>query len=219
MATEHSKPPRVVAELGRPETPQETAQRKAAAAQKRRSQQTATNLVLALAACIAVVLVLILVVVRPSSPNFPTVDYRHVAEEAQQGIAQKLAAPELPKGWSANAARLSTGSSDGVDTWYIGFLTPDHQFIGLRQVLAGNETWIAAQLEGAHATGSTGIAGINWKVYDQRARPDTGNLAYAMSATRESSSYVLYGTAQTSEFEVLAKALAQELDETRKTKQ
>ena len=89
----------------------------------------------------------------------------------------------------------------------------------VHRTAAGNETWIAAQLEGAHATGSTGIAGINWKVYDQRARPDTGNLAYAMSATRESSSYVLYGTAQTSEFEVLAKALAQELDETRKTKQ
>jgi hypothetical protein len=215
MATEHSKPARVVAELGRPETPQETADRKAAAAQKRRSQQTATNLVLALAACLAVVLILVLIVVRPSSSDFPTVDYRHVAEAAQPGIDQTLAAPELPDGWSANAARLSTGSSDGVDSWYIGFLTPDHQFIALRQAMDGNDTWIAAQVEGAHATGSIGIAGIGWKVYDQRAQRDAGNLAYALSATRESSSYVLYGTAKTSEFEVLAKALAQQLDETR----
>jgi hypothetical protein len=215
MATEHSKPAPVVAELGRPETPQETADRKAAAAQRRRSQQTATNLVLAVVACLAVVLVLVLVVVRPSSPDFPEVDYRHVAEQAQQGIAQKLAAPDLPDGWSANAARLSTGSSDGVDSWYIGFLTPDHQFIGLRQAMDGNDTWVAAQVKGARATGSIGIAGIDWKVYDQRAERDTGNLAYALSATRESSSYVLYGTAKTSEFEVLAKALAQELDETR----
>ena len=216
MVTEHSKPARVVAELGRPETPQETADRKAAAAQKRRSQQTATNLVLALAACLAVVLILILIVVRPSSPDFPTVDYRHVAEEAQPGIAQTLAAPELPDGWSANSARLSTGSSDGVDSWYIGFLTPDHQFIALRQAFDGNDTWVAAQVEGARTTGSTGIAGIEWKVYDQRAQRDAGNLAYALSATRESSSYVLYGTANTSEFEVLATALAQQLDETRK---
>src|SRR5207342_1416059 len=58
----------IVAELGRAETPAETAERKAKASAKRRSNQTAINLVIALVASLGLVLLVVLVVVRPEVP-------------------------------------------------------------------------------------------------------------------------------------------------------
>ena len=52
--------PRIVAELGRPETPQETADRKAASSARYRSSKTFRNLVAALLITIAVVAVVYL---------------------------------------------------------------------------------------------------------------------------------------------------------------
>jgi hypothetical protein len=209
----------IVAELGRAETAEETAQRTADAAQKRRSRQTATNLLLSLAACLAVVFAVILVAVRPTAPNLPEVDYIAVARQAQSGITAPLAAPHLDGAWSANSAQLNTESSDGVVSWYIGFLTPGDQYIGLRQGIRGGESWIANQLSGSRATGTATVAGVPWKVYDRRDARDPGNLAYAMSTTVGSNAYVLFGTAKTSEFHTLATALAKQFNTTGKASQ
>jgi hypothetical protein len=207
---------RIVAELGSAETPEETAQRKADAAQKRRSRQTATNLLLSLAACLALVFAVILVAVRPTAPSLPEVDYISVARQAQSGIAAPLAAPQLTGDWSANAAQLNPESPDGVVAWYIGFLTPGDQFIGMRQGVGAGESWIANQLPGTRSTGTVVVAGVPWKVYDRRDARDPGNFAYAMSTMSGSSAYVLFGTAKTAEFHALATALAKQLDTTGK---
>ena len=55
----------IVAELGRAETPGETAERKAAASATRRSGQTALNLFIAVLASLGVVAFVVVVVVRP----------------------------------------------------------------------------------------------------------------------------------------------------------
>lgn len=200
-------------------TSEETAQRKADAAQKRRSRQTTTNLLLSLAACLAIVFAVILVAVRPTAPNLPEVDYISVARQAQSGITAPLAAPHLNGDWSANAARVTPESPDGVVSWYIGFLTPDDQFIGMRQGVGAGESWIANQLPGTRPTGTAVVAGVSWKVYDRRDARDPGNFAYAMSTTSGSSAYVVFGTAKTTEFHTLATALATQLDTTGKAPQ
>lgn len=189
---------------------------RADAAQKRRSRQTVTNLLLSLAACLAVVFAVILVAVRPTAPNLPEVDYVSVARQAQSDITAPLAAPTLDGGWSANAARLSPADDDGVVSWYIGFLTPGSQFIGMRQGIGATAGWIAHQLPQTRATGTVVVAGVPWQVYDRRDARDPGNFAYAMSTTSGSSAYVLFGTAKTAEFHTLATALAKQLDTTRK---
>jgi hypothetical protein len=66
MAAEKNRQPRIVAELGRPETPEETAARKAENSRKHRENQTLRNLVFALLSSLAVVLVLVLVVGGPA---------------------------------------------------------------------------------------------------------------------------------------------------------
>jgi hypothetical protein len=201
---------RVVAELGRAETPEETAARKAEASRKHRSNQSLINLVLALLASLAVVLVLVLVVVRPDQPARQPVDYVGDAAKSESAVGAPLAAPKLPSGWSANDDGVST-SADGITAWTVGFITPSTQFIGLKQGIDANRTWVSNELERVRATGTDSLGGLEWTVYDRRTATDTGNIAYALSTTVGRSSILLYGTAETAEFRVLAIAIAEQL--------
>jgi hypothetical protein len=207
-----SRPPRIVAELGRPETPEETAARKAENSRRHRSNQTMRNLVLALVASLGIVLFLVLVVVRPDGATRKPFDYLTDARQAQPDISETLVAPRLPKGWSANHDALAKGS-DGVVSWSIGFVTPKTQYISLTQGLSANATWVSNQLDSAPATGSASIGGLDWTVYNQRTVRDIGNYAYSMTTTVGGSSIVLHGTASTPEFTTLAGAIAAQLAE------
>jgi Protein of unknown function (DUF4245) len=204
------KPAPIVAELGRPETPDEIAERKAASSRSRRANQTVLNLSLSIGASLLIVLFLLVVVVRPNDNLSGTVNFRQVASEAQPTVGEPLASPDLPAKWSANNAELATGA-DGIQTWYIGLLTPENQFIGLRQGIGANPTWLANQLDDKSSTGSVSVGGVLWKIYDHRTAKDPGNLAYAMSANIEKSTIAIYGTANTAEFRTLAGAVAADL--------
>lgn len=201
-----SKEPRVVAELGRPETPQESADRRAEASLVRRQSKTFVNLIIALLASLAVVAVVVLVVVRPDAAPREPIDYLALSLEADAPVP--LAAPDLSAEWSANSAIYTADAADGVANWYVGFVTPAVQFIGMRQGIDANPTWLANELVGMRTTGSTTIAGIEWSVYDRRGVKDAGNHAYALSTVGAKSTYVLYGTATEDEFAILANALA-----------
>ena len=196
---------RIVAELGRPETPDETAARKAETSRAHRASQTVRNLAWSLGASLGVVLLLVLVVVRPDPAPTEAIDYRVVAAEAQQSINATLAAPVLPSGWSANAAELRADVE--IQVWYVGFITPEQQFIALNQGIEANPTWVDNLLDGARSTGNVTIDGTTWSVYDHRDADDSGNLAYAMTTSLQGSTYVLFGTAVDAEFETLATAM------------
>lgn len=201
----------IVAELDRAETPDETADRKAAASARRRTNQTAVNLVLALLASFGVVALIVLVVVRPQSIERDPIDYRSIAADAQQAVEVPLAAPVLPDGWSANRAELDEGINDDVTSWQIGLLTPTAQYIGLVQGIDANASWVADQTAHAKETDRILIGGTEWRVIDRRDVDDAGNLAYALVATFDRSTVVLGGTASDAEFATLAEAISSEL--------
>lgn len=200
------RPPRVVAELGRPETPAETAARKAEASRRHRANQTVRNLVFALVACLGIVLVLVLVVVRPDQPVDDPVDWSSIAEQAQPAVSQPLVDPVLPPGWTANAALLDADAT--IPTWYIGFISPSSQFLGLRQGIGADAGWLAEQVDGAATESTVDIDGIEWDVYNRRGSDDPGNLAYALSATLGGSTVLLFGTATDGDFRTLAATVA-----------
>jgi hypothetical protein len=197
---------RVVAELGRPETPEETAARKAETSRQHRANQTVRNLVWSLVATLAVVLVLVLVVVRPETAPVHPIDYETVAEQAQSSVEVRLAVPHLPEGWTANAAELRT-SSAGVQSWYIGFVTPSGQFIAFTQGIDADASWTDDLLDGHHPTGDKTIV-IDWVEYDYRSSKDPGNVAYGLVGDVPGSTLVLNGTASDEEFATLATAVA-----------
>jgi len=207
--TRARRAPRVVAELGRPETPQETADRKAENSRKYRSRKTVNNLVLSLLATLVTVLVLVLLVPRSDKPIDRNVDYGSVAAQLQPSRPEPLANPDLPAGWRANTAEWRGGGSDQVPSWYVGLLTPKNQFIGLTQAFDANPTWLSQKLGDSPAAGTVTVAGIRWDAYRNTAPGDEhGNFDYALVTTAGTSTYLLVGTAGTAEFKALAGALA-----------
>lgn len=210
MARKNEKQPAVVAELGRPETPEETAARKAESSRKHRANQSTVNLLLSLAASLGIVLILVLIVVRPAPPAPDPVDYMAIAEQAQPDAADALIAPALPPGWTANRASLESAPG-GTLNWYVGFLTPEREFIALEQGLGLSEAWLPALVGSAEPSGSVQIAGIEWQVYDRRESSDTGNFAYSLYAEENESQFLLHGSAGDAEFQTLASAVAAEI--------
>lgn len=200
----------IVAELGRPETAEETWARKDAARRSRREHQTTFNLVLALIASLGIVLFLVAVVVRPDQTVDRTVDYQQVA--AQAGVpGVTLAAPDLPKGFSSNRADYQDKTSDGVRVWTVGFVTPDRQYIGLQQGIGANASWVSNQLDQKPATGDRTIDGTKWTVYDRRDEgKDAGNHAYSLVTTFDRNTIVLSGTADDASFTTLATAVSEQ---------
>lgn len=208
-----TKPPAVVAELGRPETPEETAARKAQNSANHRSRQTVNNLVYSLIATVALVVVIVLVVPRgnPTS-SAPAVDYASVAQQAQGSEPDRLLVPELPSDWTSNSAELRTKTADGVDAWYIGLLTPKGQYIGVIQGFGANDSWVADQVDRTRISGTRELSGVKWDVYDNRSSgSSTGNVDYALATSAGKSSVVVFGTASDDEFTTVASALAGQL--------
>ncbi|WP_431277651.1 DUF4245 domain-containing protein [Leifsonia poae] len=204
------KPAPVVAELGRPETPEETAERKAENSRNHRNRQTLNNLIYALIATVALVAVIVLVVPRgnPVDVSAP-VDYKSIAAEAQGSEPDRLLVPVLPAGWKSNNAELQTKTPDKVDSWYIGLLTPKGEFIGIRQGFNANDSWVAEQVNKSMIKGTTTIDGVKWDVYDNRnSGTDNKDVDYALVTTAGKSSIVVYGTAVDSEFQDVAHSLA-----------
>ncbi|MET0303521.1 MAG: DUF4245 domain-containing protein [Microbacteriaceae bacterium] len=203
-----SQRPRIVAELGRPETPQETADRRSAASAKRRANQTTLNLVLALVASLAVVAVLILVVVRDDRPLQQPVDYVEIAERAAGTFPAEVVAPDLPEGWSANRAEVA--ASRAIPTWEIGFLTPDGDYIAFTQAVDADATWVVQQTGTSPQTDEVTLGGATWDEYDRREQRDIGNRAYTLVTESGDSTFLLAGTASDEEFAVLAEAVIDE---------
>ena len=203
------KPAPIVAELGRPETPEETAARKAANSRRHRENNTMFNLVIAIIASLALVLFIVVVVVRPDPAPAERIDVAQIATQAESAASGPLLTPAVPADWYANKATIGTRAE--VLTWYVGYVTSSTQFIALNQGIDANPTWQAIVLDAALETGSTTIAGLTWSVYDQRDSDDPGNNAFAMATEIDGSTIVLHGTASTDEFEVLASSIAAEV--------
>jgi hypothetical protein len=198
--------PAIVAELGRPETPEEASLRRDEARRNRKSRQTTFNLVVATLASLVLAAFFGILMSNPGSPGIDPVDYRAAAASAQDAADEPLLAPELPDGWQANRAELQT-ASDGVTVWRLGLLTPGEEFIGLKQGIGANPTWLAAQIDKTEETGHAAIAGLDWTLREGDAE---GNSARVMTAERGGSTLVLYGSADDAEFTQLAVAIAEE---------
>lgn len=200
----------IVAELGRPETPEELADRRADSSRRHRANQTLINLVIAIGASLAVVVVLVLVVVRPGpGADANRVDYRQTAAQAQSAVSTPLAAPVLPAKWWANRAELDQ-PSDQVASWQIGLISPASRYVGVVQGIDADATWTADQVGKLQPTGSHRYGGLSWRVYDHREAG--GDVDYALVAASGRSTIVLTGsTATDAEFATVATAIGKDL--------
>jgi len=188
-----------------------------AAARERRAKQTVNNLIYSLIACLAIVAIIFLITPRPTTSLVPPVDYKADAKATAAAIHKPVVAPELPgKDWYSNADRFTSGSADGVDSWYVGFVGPQQQYVGITQGYGTNPTWIALQLQGDIPTGSKVIGGISWTIWKATSPSSPAKSRdYALVADfangKTTDQVILFGTASTAEFNQFATRLAQNL--------
>jgi hypothetical protein len=205
---------RVVAELGRPETPEETAARKAENSRTYRARKTVNNLVYSLLATVGVVVLIVLVVPRSDQPLDRAVDWKSVTQEAQQTRDETLVDPDLPSGWSSNYAEIRSTGTGGVTSWNVGFVTPGDEFIGITQGFDADPTWLATQLNRSAASAVTTIGGLEWTVYDNRESTDGfGNVHYALATESGTSTVAVFGTGSVEDITLVAEAIAPQVAE------
>jgi hypothetical protein len=185
------------------------------AAAKRRARQTVNNLVLALVASLGIMIAIVLIVPRDDSNRIQSVDYKSIAAEAHASSDKQIVAPELPSGWWSNSARWSPSPADGVQNWYVGFVGPKNQYIGLTQAFGINPTWLAFQLKNSAKTGTQAVGDYTWDIYEALEPSDPPKTKDFMMVLKynETDTAIIYGVAKPQDFVVLAEAIQSKLTE------
>lgn len=200
---------RVVAELGRPETPDETAARKAESSRIYRSSQTFRNLIAALIATVAVVAIVIFGVPRGEPPAPAPIDVAAEAAAVEQSLGRTVLAPATPDGWRVNQATIE---GDAVSAWTVVYVPGDDPgFLRVAQGFDADEAWPGELLSGTRAESTTTIGGVVWDEYRPRTPEAAGNTSYALSTVVGTDRILIYGNARPETAAVIAEALAPDI--------
>lgn len=202
---------RIVAELGRPETAQETADRKAEASRIYRSSQTTRNLVAALIATVAIVVLVVMISPRGERPEPAPVDVASVAETQGARYDRDFITPDVPEGWRANGASVEVRY--GVPAWTVIYRTPEDggSFIRLAQGVDADEAWANRYLDSSIQGDTINIDGIEWQEYSFGRGDDSRNISYAIGTQVGDDYVVLYGSASAEETQGFAETFTDQL--------
>lgn len=198
--------PRIVAELGRPETPDETAARKAESSRVYRSSQTARNLIAAILATLVVVAVVVFAVPHGEAPPRASVDVKGIAQELESGLGRTLVVPTVPADWTVNGAAIE---GDAVEAWTIVYV-PDEDagFLRVAQGLDADPAWPARVLHGASVHDTVTIDGIEWDRYRIADPTQAGNVSAALSTQAGADMFLIYGSASDDALKTAAAGVA-----------
>jgi hypothetical protein len=189
-----TKPAPIVAELGRPETPEETAARKAASSKVYRSSQTVRNLVAALLVTVAVVAVIVFAVPRGEPTSAPDIDVARIATDVESTMDRPALVPEIGDFWRVNAAGLESGATVVWDITLAPAAEDERGFIRVAQAFATDASWAPQRLNGIAPTDTTTIDGLEWDVFEPTNPGDNANVSYALGTQAGEDYILLYGS-------------------------
>lgn len=87
------------------------------------------------------------------------IDYATIVRQARPAADFELLAPSsLPKGWKATTARYEPNS------WHLGVLTDDEDYIGLEQVKVSVDRAVDKFADGSKVDGTADVGGQTWTV-------------------------------------------------------
>ena len=201
---------RVVAELGRPETPAETAARKAESSRIYRGSQTMRNLFAALIATLAIVAVIVLMVPRGDIERPSDVDVAAIAERVERDIKHPVVVPPVSADWRVNSAKLVSGAPT---TWEIIYAPGDGQgFMRVSQALEADGGWVSRELP----TGKLGevhtLGDVEWQSYTFADPSKAGNISYALSTVAGTDQVLIFGSSPEKLMQETATQLAPQID-------
>jgi hypothetical protein len=200
---------RVVAELGRPETPDETAARKAESSRIYRSSQTFRNLIAAIIVTVVVVFIVIFGVPRGELPERESIDPAPIASQASESLGRSVIVPAVPSEWRVNAAEVS--SDGGSSAWSIAYVPGKNGFIRFAQALDSDEAWARSVLSGAAPTDTLEIDGVAWDVFEPADPGRAANISYALGTQAGPDYVLLYGAVEPEQAADLAQIVAPEV--------
>lgn len=207
-----SRQPRIVAGLGRPETAQETADRKAESSRVYRSSQTFRNLIAALIVTVAVVAVVVLGVPRGDVPDRPPIDVARIASEVETSMQRPAIVAEADDYWRVNAAGLEGGATKVWTITLAPAADDERGFIRVAQAFDADVSWAPQVLGGAAPSGEKTIDGGKWDEFDLSSRP-TGNITYALGTQAGPDYVLLYGSQSPQATAELAESLSAQIDD------
>ncbi|UNK69873.1 DUF4245 family protein [Microbacterium sp. H1-D42] len=207
-----SKQPTVVAGLGRPETPQETADRKAESSHVYRSSQTFRNLIAALIVTVAVVVIVVFAVPRGERVPAPEIDVAAIAADVETSMQRPALVPDADDFWRVNAAALEGGA---VTVWNVT-LAPaaddERGFVRVAQAFNADVAWAPQVLGGKAPTGTITIDGREWDEFKIGKATDA-NVSYAIGTQAGPDYVLLYGSRSAESTAELADSLSAQLDD------
>lgn len=208
-----NKPAPIVAELGRPETPEETAARKAAFSKAYRSSQTVRGLIAALIVTLGIVLVVVLAVPRGEPATTRQIDVAGIAADVESTVGSPVIVPELGDFWRVNAAGLTGGAPAVWDVTIAPSSETERGFIKLAQAFDVDSSWAPQRLNGVAPTDTTTIDGVEWDVYDLGEAGAKQNITYAIGTQAGDDYVLLYGSRSASSMADLAESLLPQIRE------
>ncbi|MGN7950067.1 DUF4245 family protein [Microbacterium sp. 22215] len=208
-----NKPAPIVAEIGRPETPEETAARKAAFSKAYRSSQTVRGLVAALIATLAIVLVIVLIVPRGEPATAAKIDMVGIAADVESTVDSPVIVPDLGDFWRVNAAGLTSGATAVWDVTLAPSAEDERGFIKLAQAFDADSSWAPQRLNGTAPTDTASIGGLEWDVYELGDAGAKQNITYAIGTQAGDDYLLLYGSRSTDSTADLAESLVPQIRE------
>ena len=201
--------PRVVAELGRPETPDEAASRKAESSRVYRASQNTRNLIAALLATLAVVAVIIFAVPRGELPPAEPIDVAAVAQSIEDAEGRTVIVPEVPEEWIVNRASVE---GEATSAWTIVYV-PDKEagFLRVAQGFDADPAWTTRVLSGATVDGTVTVEGVEWDRYSIPNPERAGNISAALSTQAGDDTILIYGSTDEDTLELAAASLAEQV--------
>ncbi|MDF2492033.1 MAG: amino acid transporter [Microbacterium sp.] len=199
---------RVVAELGRPETAQETAARKAESSRIYRSSQTFRNLIAALIATLAVVAVVFFGVPRGEPVEQPPIDVAEVSDRLSTSYERTVISPDVPEDWRVNAAQLE---GDEVSAFTIVYVPDDTTFLRVAQAFDPDPSWASRTLSGETPDGTETIDGITWDRYEIDDPSRAANISYALATPAGADQILIYGTSDAETAASVASSLTDQI--------
>lgn len=203
--------PRIVAELGRPETSEETAARKAESSRVYRSSQNARSLVAALLVTLVVVAVIVFAVPRGTPPPAEPVDVAAAAARVGDAEGRVTLTPAPPTDWVAT--RASVDGDGSIAVWTVLFTPTSEEVPGYLRVAQGfdaDAAWPARMFSGAAPQKTVTLGGVRWDRYDLDASR-TGNISIALATTAGPDTILVYGTAADDALEQAAASLSDQI--------
>lgn len=201
--------PRIVAELGRPETPDETASRKAESSRIYRASQTTRNLIAALLVTLGVVAVIVFGVPRGEPPTTERIDVASVAEQIAVAEGRTVIVPDVPDAWRVNGASIE---GDSTAAWTIVYVPNEEAgFLRIAQGFDADPAWTTRVLSGASIDDTVTIGGVEW---DRYAIPDparAGNVSAALSTQAGTDVVLVYGSTDPTTLERAAASVADQI--------